>query len=55
MGNVTRQNALSGTATLAVEAVLFDFEGTLVNFQWQLKPAVDECLAALEAIGFESR
>ena len=41
------------TAPLNVKAVFFDFEGTLVDFQWQLKPAVEECLQALSAIGFK--
>ena len=53
MGDSTRNNTLAETGRLEVEAVLFDFEGTLVNFQWQLKPAVEECVAALEAIGFK--
>ena len=35
-------------------AVLFDFEGTLVDFQWHLAEAVRETLAMLEASGFAS-
>lgn len=35
-----------------VEAVLFDFEGTLVDFQWNLKGAVQETLERLNALGF---
>jgi HAD superfamily hydrolase (TIGR01509 family) len=35
-------------------AVIFDFEGTLVDFQWQLGPAEDELRAALAALGFAS-
>jgi phosphoglycolate phosphatase len=35
-----------------VEAVLFDFEGTLVDFQWNLQGAVQETLERLEALGF---
>jgi len=35
-----------------VEAVLFDFEGTLVDFQWDLKGAVQEVLQRLNALGF---
>jgi HAD superfamily hydrolase (TIGR01509 family) len=38
---------------LLVKEVFFDFEGTLVDFQWQLSPAVEECLTALGNIGFE--
>jgi phosphoglycolate phosphatase len=36
-----------------VKEVLFDFEGTLVDFQWQLEPAVAETLAALSKAGFQ--
>lgn len=35
-----------------IEAILFDFEGTLVNFQWNLKGAVQETLEMLHALGF---
>lgn len=35
-----------------VEAVLFDFEGTLVDFQWNLADAVAETLEMLEGMGF---
>jgi HAD superfamily hydrolase (TIGR01509 family) len=36
-----------------VKEVLFDFEGTLVDFQWQLEPAVAETLEALSNAGLE--
>jgi phosphoglycolate phosphatase len=36
-----------------IKAVLFDFEGTLVDFQWQLEPAVTETLEALSKAGFQ--
>ncbi len=36
-----------------VKEVLFDFEGTLVDFQWQLEPAVAETLEALQKAGLE--
>jgi phosphoglycolate phosphatase len=36
----------------AIEAMLFDFEGTLVDFQWQLAAAVEETLAMLRSMGF---
>jgi phosphoglycolate phosphatase len=36
-----------------VKEVLFDFEGTLVDFQWQLEPAVAETLGALSKAGFQ--
>jgi HAD superfamily hydrolase (TIGR01549 family) len=39
--------------TLRVKEVFFDFEGTLVDFQWQLVPAVEECLSALVKSGFK--
>jgi phosphoglycolate phosphatase len=35
-----------------VEAVLFDFEGTLVDHQWNRKEAVQETLKRLSALGF---
>ncbi|MBM4347015.1 MAG: HAD family hydrolase [Deltaproteobacteria bacterium] len=35
-----------------VKAVLFDLEGTLVDFQWNLKGAVQETLQKLNALGF---
>lgn len=35
-----------------LEAVLFDFEGTLVDFQWKLADAVEETLQMLWAMGF---
>jgi phosphoglycolate phosphatase len=35
-----------------VEAVLFDFEGTLVDLQWNLQGAVDETLEMLRTLGF---
>jgi len=35
-----------------VEAFLFDFEGTLVDFQWNLAEAVSETFEMLRAIGF---
>jgi HAD superfamily hydrolase (TIGR01509 family) len=35
-----------------VEAMLFDFEGTLVDFQWKLSEAVSEALQALRDMGF---
>ena len=36
----------------AVEAILFDFEGTLVDFQWNLERAVRETSEMLAASGF---
>lgn len=37
----------------ACSAVIFDFEGTLVNFQWQLEPAHAELRSAFARLGFE--
>lgn len=37
----------------ACSAVIFDFEGTLVNFQWQLEPAEAELRSAFARLGFE--
>jgi HAD superfamily hydrolase (TIGR01509 family) len=53
MGYRKRHDGVEPGRTLEVEEVFFDFEGTLVNFQWKLEPAVEECLAALEAVGFK--
>lgn len=36
-----------------VKEVLFDFEGTLVDFQWQLEQAVAETLEALSKVGLQ--
>ena len=33
--------------------MIFDFEGTLVDFQWQLKPAEDELRRAFAELGFD--
>ena len=35
-----------------IEAMLFDFEGTLVDFQWKLAAAIEETLAMLVNSGF---
>jgi phosphoglycolate phosphatase len=35
-----------------LEAVLFDFEGTLVDFQWKLSEAIEEALEKLCEMGF---
>ncbi|MBA4418347.1 MAG: hypothetical protein C0392_10630 [Syntrophus sp. (in: bacteria)] len=35
-----------------IEAVLFDFEGTLVDFQWKLLEAIEETLEMLWGMGF---
>ena len=34
-----------------VEAMLFDFEGTLVDFQWRLSEAIEETLKMLSEMG----
>ncbi len=45
-------NIQSSTASPTYTAAIFDFEGTLVNFQWQLKPAEDELRRAFAKLGF---
>lgn len=35
-----------------IQAILFDFEGILVDFQWKLTEAVEEVLHMLEDMGF---
>lgn len=47
-----RLNLLSPATAQAYTAAIFDFEGTLVDFQWQLKPAEDELRLAYAALGF---
>ena len=37
---------------LDADALLFDFEGTLVDFQWQLSAAIAETLEMLREMGF---
>lgn len=44
--------AMSKISFKGVEAVLFDFEGTLVDFQWNLSGAVQETLEMLHSSGF---
>jgi phosphoglycolate phosphatase len=48
-----RSNILSSATSQAYTAAIFDFEGTLVDFQWQLKPAEDELRHAFAALGFD--
>ncbi|KAF0164349.1 MAG: phosphoglycolate phosphatase [Rhodocyclaceae bacterium] len=42
----------TSSASLAYQAVIFDFEGTLVDFQWRLAPAEDELRRAFAGLGF---
>jgi phosphoglycolate phosphatase len=46
-------NILSPARRQRYKAVIFDFEGTLVDFQWQLGPAEDELRRAFAALGFD--
>lgn len=55
MDAVQPNTVVDTKSTITVKEVFFDFEGTLVDFQWQLEPAVEECLAVLEAVGFKRR
>ena len=48
-----RLNILSSITSQAYTAAIFDFEGTLVDFQWQLKPAEDELRRAFAELGFD--
>ncbi|MBI5440557.1 MAG: HAD family hydrolase [Deltaproteobacteria bacterium] len=48
----TTQHAARGTRN-AVAAVLFDFEGTLVDFQWRLEEAEAALRAALAELAFD--
>ncbi|NNF98994.1 MAG: HAD family hydrolase [Desulfobacteraceae bacterium] len=38
-----------------IRGIFFDFEGTLVNFQWRIVPAIKEVLEALELLGVTPR
>jgi len=40
------------SANPAYQAAIFDFEGTLVDFQWRLAPAQDELRRAFAGLGF---
>jgi HAD superfamily hydrolase (TIGR01509 family) len=55
MGSIQSHSTVDNGSTITVREVFFDFEGTLVDFQWQLAPAVEACLADLVAAGFERR
>lgn len=35
-----------------LEAMIFDFEGTLVSFEWKIPEAVEDVLNKLETMGF---
>lgn len=53
MGIANTNEDANASRILDVQEVIFDFEGTLVDFQWQLDPAVQECFSALEDAGFK--
>ena len=44
---------LSPATNQKYTAAIFDFEGTLVDFQWKLKPAEDELRGAFATLGFD--
>ena len=46
-------NILSPPTSRKYTAAIFDFEGTLVDFQWQLEPAEDELRRAFAELGFD--
>ncbi len=43
---------MKSTFFAGIEAILFDFEGTLVDFQWKLADAVEETMETLQKMGF---
>ena len=53
MNDFEKPNAAVSEKLSTVKEVLFDFEGTLVDFQWQLEPAVRETLETLSKSGLE--
>lgn len=46
-------NILSSALSQEYTAAIFDFEGTLVDFQWQLEPAEAELRRAFAELGFD--
>ena len=52
MNHLEKFESESANKTLKVKEIFFDFEGTVVDFQWKLIPAVEECLTALDKVGF---
>lgn len=52
MNDLEMSESDSALKTLKVKEIFFDFEGTVVDFQWQLMPAEEECLNALGKAGF---
>lgn len=53
MNGLMKSERDNSQKTLGVREIVFDFEGTLVDFQWRLIPAVHECLSALMKAGFK--
>jgi len=47
-----RSDTMLHEKSLDADAILFDFEGTLVDFQWQLAAAIEETLEMLWEMGF---
>lgn len=52
MKDISNPNANIAGKVIEVSEIFFDFEGTVVDFQWQLLPAVQECREALSKAGF---
>lgn len=46
---------MSKSSSSPYKAVIFDLEGTLVNFQWNEKAAIDETLLVLESMGIKRK
>ncbi len=55
MSDFDKPNAAVSAKLSGVKEVLFDFEGTLVDFQWQLASAVAETLDVLSEAGLQRR
>ena len=53
MSGQKKSNWGDSKKSLRVREIFFDFEGTLVDFQWQLIPAVNECVSVLVNAGFK--
>ena len=52
MPHSEKSNSAIFAKIATIKEILFDFEGTLVDFQWQLEPAVAETLETLSKAGF---
>ena len=55
MTHLEKPNSAIFAKIATIKEVFFDFEGTLVDFQWQLETAVAETLEALSKAGYKQQ